>query len=71
MLCVRCGDDIVSGRASLGFMTCLKCGEREAKRVKHCVVPMNKSNYVVVTDLSLLKQLNPKRPQTSEVGDVR
>jgi hypothetical protein len=26
-----------------------------------CVVPMNKSNYILVTDITLLHQLNPKR----------
>lgn len=32
-----------------------------ARQVKHTVVPMNKSNYMLVTDRSLLTQLNPKR----------
>jgi len=31
--------------------------EAAARRVKHCIVPMHKSNYMVVTDLELLKQL--------------
>lgn len=70
-LCRWCGGEYSAGRALLGFVTCLECGEYEARQVKHCVVPLNKSNYVVVTDHTLLKQLNPKRPQSSEVGDVR
>jgi hypothetical protein len=41
--------------------TCMSCGEKAAKRVKHTVAPMNKSNYLVFTDASMLKQLNPKR----------
>lgn len=61
MYCRWCGDDVAAGRYVLGFSTCLECGEREAREVKHCVVPLNKSNYVVVSDVSLLKQLNPKR----------
>ena len=61
MLCVRCGDDVSAKRYALGYVTCLHCGEREAKQVRHCVVPMNKSNYVVVSDVLILKQLNPKR----------
>jgi ribosomal protein L37AE/L43A len=48
-------------RAELGYMTCMKCGEQLAKERKHTIVPLNKSNYVVVSDLSLLTQLNPKR----------
>jgi len=44
-------------------MTCLKHGDVLAKeRAKlYTVVPMNKSNYMLVTDHELLKQLNPKR----------
>jgi hypothetical protein len=61
MYCRWCGDDVAVGRSLLGFSTCLECGEREAREVRHCIVPMNKSNYVVVSDVSLLKQLNPKR----------
>lgn len=57
----RCGEVIHKRRASLGYTLCIRCGEREASRSRHCIVPMNKSNYVVVTDVSLLKQLNPKR----------
>ena len=48
-------------RAKLGYMTCLKCGEQIAKERKHTIVPLNKSNYVVVSDMNLLTQLNPKR----------
>lgn len=62
MYCRWCGHERVPlGREMLGFNTCLDCGERDARKVKHCVVPMNKSNYVMVSDRTLLKQLNPKR----------
>lgn len=53
-----CGDDIAPERARLGYKTCLKCGEKAARQVKHCVVPMPKSNYILVTDYSLLVGLN-------------
>lgn len=43
--------------------TCMSCGEKQAKQVKHTVAPMNKSNYMLFTDASLLKQLNPKRTE--------
>lgn len=38
--------------------TCMACGEVVAKKQKHTIVPMPKSNYIVVTDKSLLKGLN-------------
>jgi hypothetical protein len=36
----------------------MPCGESESKRVVRTVVPMPKSNYILVTDMSLLKGLN-------------
>ena len=38
----------------------MPCGESAALGVKRCVVPMHKSNYVMVTDLSDLKGINNK-----------
>jgi len=57
----RCGDDISPRRAALGYTTCLPCGDKQARLVTWCTVPMNKSNYVVVTDRKELTMLNPKR----------
>ena len=59
--CIRCGDDVDDKRHALGYHTCLWCGEEEARQYKHTIVPMNKSNYIVVTDTALLGNLNPKR----------
>jgi hypothetical protein len=56
-----CGEEIDPRRWNLGYRTCLECGDSIAKKVKRCVVPINKSNYMMVTDRELLKQLNPKR----------
>lgn len=56
--CVRCGDDVDERRYKLGYHTCLFCGEEEARTYKHCIVPMPKSNYIVVTDPTLLLGLN-------------
>lgn len=56
--CVECCNDIADARHALGYKTCLSCGEQEARSYKHCIVPMPKSNYIVVTDLELLKGLN-------------
>jgi hypothetical protein len=41
----------------------MSCGETAARAVKHTVAPMNKSNYMLFTDPTMLKQLNPKRTQ--------
>ena len=42
-------------------MTCHFCGEELAKQRKFTIAPLNKSNYVCITDIAMLKQLNPKR----------
>ena len=64
-ICIRCGEDITPKQryTELNLKTCLKCGDSEAvqKSKQYTIVPMNKSNYMLVTDLDLLKQLNPKR----------
>ena len=54
----RCGEDVPTQRAQLGYRTCLVCGDKAARATRHTIVPMAKSNYVVVTDLQLLKGLN-------------
>lgn len=54
----KCGDEIAPKRYSLGYNLCLKCGEKEAQKRLHTIVPMPKSNYIVVTDMNLLKGLN-------------
>ena len=61
--CGNCGDTVNPARAALGYKMCMYCGEAQAKqqRASWCVAPMNKSNYVLITDKEVLKQLNPKR----------
>lgn len=58
--CIDCGESYNPARRSLGWLTCLICGELSARKVKHCVVPMHKSNYVPVTNLEDLKGINSK-----------
>lgn len=58
ILCRACGDEYPEARFKLGYKTCLTCGQKEAKQIKHTVVPMPKSNYILVTDPSLLIGLN-------------
>lgn len=60
-LCLACGDTFSPARRTAGYHLCMPCGEQQARAHKHTIVPMNKSNYVAVTDLTLLSQLNPKR----------
>lgn len=63
--CRNCGDDIDPPERARIKPTCLDCGEKQARaeRKTWCVAPLNKSNYMLFTDSSLLKQLNPKRTQ--------
>lgn len=60
-MCVSCGDYYSDRRLSLGYQTCLECGDMEAKLVQWCTAPLNKSNYVLISNHEELKQLNPKR----------
>jgi hypothetical protein len=57
MICL-CGEEIAPARRAIGYKTCLDCGEVAAGQVRHCIVPMPKSNYIVVTDYALLRGLN-------------
>jgi hypothetical protein len=59
--CKLCGEDYEYGRWKKGYAVCLKCGDEIAHERKFTVVPMNKSNYILVTNFEILKQLNPKR----------
>jgi hypothetical protein len=59
--CIVCGSEVAHARWALGYKTCLPCGEKASKQVKHTIAPLNKSNYMLITDLSDLKGLNPKR----------
>jgi ribosomal protein L37AE/L43A len=61
--CKLCGNTYAAERLSIGYAICMPCGDDLANKVntKRTVVPMNKSNYMMVTDMAILKQLNPKR----------
>ena len=60
-VCILCGETFKWARFKLGYKLCLECGEEHAKQRKHTIVPMQKSNYMLITDMDILKQLNPKR----------
>ena len=61
--CYKCGEEVHPHRFNLGYSTCLTCGEQEARtaRMGWTVAPMHKSNYMLITNPDMLKQLNPKR----------
>jgi hypothetical protein len=52
MNCIHCDDDIDPRRAALGYKLCLFCGEEAAKEERKgwTIVPMHKSNYVLLVD---------------------
>jgi hypothetical protein len=58
--CIVCGSAIAPARVALGYKTCLPCGEAASRKVVRCVVPMHKSNLVLITDVSDLKGINNK-----------
>jgi ribosomal protein L37AE/L43A len=61
--CKLCGCGYAAERLAIGYAICMPCGDDLAFKAntKRTVVPMNKSNYMMVTDMNILKQLNPKR----------
>ena len=59
--CTSCGGYVAVLRWRLGYNTCLACGEAEARKRKHIIAPMHKSNYVLITDTELLKGINNKQ----------
>ena len=58
-------EDIPIKRYRLGYKTCLTCGEHDARiesRQKFSMcIPINKSTPTYINDVTLLRQLNPKR----------
>jgi len=59
--CSSCGDDFPDARLNLGYRTCLPCGDAVARQIQWLSAPINKSAYMLISNLDDLKQLNPKR----------
>ena len=59
--CAQCGETYPLARYNLGYRVCLECGDAVAKQIKWLSAPINKSNYMLITNLDDLKGLNPKR----------
>jgi len=58
--CKICGEMVSVRRARVGYKVCLECGEEQAQQVRHCIAPLHKSNYVVITNRQDLAGLNNK-----------
>jgi ribosomal protein L37AE/L43A len=58
--CTLCNAEVHPLRIQAGIYTCLHCGDKQAKQRKHCIVPMHKSNYIVVTNHDDLVRINNK-----------
>ena len=62
LICTSCyAERVPPARAKLGYKLCISCGEMRARKVKHTVANMSKSNYYYISDVDTLRQLNPKR----------
>ena len=64
VLCRDCYTPFAVERFRLGYHTCLACGDKQAHAVTYCSAPINKSNYMLITNRAELAQLNPKRTTT-------
>jgi hypothetical protein len=62
MKCRKCNDNVPKARWDIGYRLCLHCGDKVAQdRAKmFCVVPMHKSNYMLVTNREDLIGVNQK-----------
>ena len=59
--CTTCHTATVpAARNRAGFTTCLRCGEKAAKQVRHTIVPLHKSNYIVPANADEVRGINNK-----------
>ena len=58
--CILCDAIVHPLRIKAGINTCIHCGDKLAKQRTHCIVPMHKSNYIVVTNRDDLVRINNK-----------
>ncbi len=63
--CSDCGDYFRKARAVLGYKRCISCQNIEDKKnpIRRCIVPMHKSNLVVITNPDDLRGINNKGGQ--------
>lgn len=60
--CQNCKKYVASLRWDLGYRTCLRCGEAQARQKKHVVqIPFSKGAYQYIHDpMNELRITNPK-----------
>ena len=58
--CVVCSAEVNDKRVKLGYDTCMLCGDKQAREVVHTVLPLHKSNYMLVTNREELIGFNTK-----------
>ena len=58
--CVYCSTEVNDKRVKLGYNTCMVCGDKEAKSKVFTVLPLHKSNYMLVTNREDLIGFNTK-----------
>ena len=61
LICTTCyAERVPPARARLGYRSCMTCGDKNARAVKHTIAPMHKSNYMLFTNMEDLKGINNK-----------
>ena len=61
LICTTCyAERVPPARAKLGYRSCMTCGDKNARAVKHTIAPMHKSNYMLFTNMEDLKGINNK-----------
>ena len=62
-VCISCGDEYDKARYDIGYRVCLECGEGKARNARKawCIANISKSNYMLITQIETLSQLNQKR----------
>ncbi len=58
--CDRCHNPIDPRRVEAGYNFCMSCGDLLAHNTRRTIVPVHKSNYVLVTNRDDLKGINNK-----------
>jgi hypothetical protein len=57
--CQTCGEEFPLARYKLKYKVCIGCASKQPPPIR-TVVPMHKSNYMMITDLEDLKGINNK-----------
>lgn len=61
LICTTCyAERVPPARAKLGYRSCMTCGDKNARAIKHTIAPMHKSNYMLFTNMEDLKGINNK-----------